>query len=109
MARSKVEQIRCDRCGRMEFQPVKDGTIALIRKASFEARLDDKVLKYDDLCDGCKEAIKHIWESDLVEWKTPVKHAKFTAPGPTLPADRAAPVSVPPDFSPPKPHSPHKK
>lgn len=109
MARTKVVQIRCDRCGRMEFQPAKDDAASHAGLPAFEARLGDRVLKYDDICEVCKGAILQVWDNDLVEWKRPVKHARFTAPGPALPQDRAAPPSAPPDFTPPKPHSTNKK
>ena len=96
MSRLEVIQIRCDRCKRVELLP----PAPVKAKADFEARILDKLVKYDDLCSSCKEALFRIWD-DIKEWKREIKQ-QF---GPTVPENQAVPLNPAPDYSPPKPHS----
>lgn len=96
MARLEVIQIQCDRCKRVELLPPAPTKA----KADFEARHGDKVIKYDDLCTSCKEALDNIWVN-IKEWKREIKQ-QF---GPTVPENQAVPLSPAPDYTPPKPHS----
>lgn len=96
MSRLEVIQIRCDRCKRVELLPPQPPKA----KADFEARLLDKVVKYEDLCTSCKSALDRIWEY-IKEWNREIKQ-QF---GPTVQQGQAVPLSPAPDYSPPKPHS----
>lgn len=96
MSRLEVIQIRCDRCKRVELLP--PGPVKA--KADFESRFLDKLIKYEDLCSSCKEALARIWD-DIKEWKREIKQ-QF---GPTVPENQAVPLNPAPDYSPPKPHS----
>lgn len=96
MARQEVIQIRCDRCKRVELLP----PMPKKEKADFEARFGEKVVKYEDLCSSCKEAVTRIWD-DIKEWKREIKQ-QF---GPSVQDNKAAPLSPASDNSPPKPHS----
>lgn len=97
MARQKVEQVKCDRCKRVELQPVLETPKT---QPDFEARLLDQKLVYADLCGTCKETLANVWK-DLSEWKRELVQ-QF---GPTVSSNTAPPLSVAPDYSPPKPHS----
>lgn len=96
MARLEVIQIRCDRCKRVELIPKQDKK----DRPDFEARLGDKHLVFDDLCNRCKQAVDNAWR-DLEEWEREIKQVF----GPTIPNNQAAPLQTAPDYSPPKPHS----
>lgn len=96
MARLEVIQIRCDRCKRVELLPPQPPKA----RADFEARLIDKNLKYEDLCTSCKDALERLWDV-IKEWSREVKQ-QF---GPTVPENRAVPLTPGPDYTTPKPHS----
>jgi hypothetical protein len=96
MSRLEVIQIRCDRCKRVELLPPQPTKA----KADFEARLLDKLVKYDDLCTSCQSALARIWD-DIKEWQREIKQ-QF---GPTVPENKAVPLTPAPDYSTPKPHS----
>lgn len=96
MARLEVIQIQCDRCKRVELRPPAPPK----EKADFESRLFDKTLKYGDLCTWCQSTIERLWE-DIREWQREVKQSF----GPTVPENKAVPLTPAPDYTPPKPHS----
>jgi len=96
MARQEVIQIQCDRCKRVELLPPAPTKA----KADFEARFLDKLVKYEDLCTSCKEALDNIWVN-IKEWKREIKQ-QF---GPTRPENQAVPLNPAPDYNQPKPHS----
>lgn len=98
MARQPVVQVQCDRCKRVSLQieaPPKT-------QPDFEANLLGKRLCYADLCDVCKKTIENLW-TDLAEWDKELKQRLLV--GPTVPDNQAAPLDVPPNYTPPKPHS----
>lgn len=98
MARQKVEQIQCDRCKRVELQPVADQAKT---RPDFEARFEDLQMVFNDLCGHCKKTLENVWK-DLKEWNREVKQSLL---GPVVQTNQAAPLDVAPDYSPPKPHS----
>lgn len=98
MARVEVIQQQCDRCKRVELVaigPPKD-------KPDFEAHFGDKKLVYSDICSYCRSLLTNIWK-EIEEWHKEVKQ-QFGAP-PAVAPNTATPTMVPPDLSPPKPHS----
>jgi NAD-dependent dihydropyrimidine dehydrogenase PreA subunit len=101
MARCQVEQVKCERCKRVELVPPLPEKKTL---PDFEVRLADEngkamVVKYEDLCSGCKKAIATALVA-IKEWDRPIKQ-QF---GPTIHAG-APPLTPAPDYTPPKPHS----
>lgn len=98
MARQPVVQIQCDRCKRVELQPSSP-----VAKTAhdFHAKFDDKEISYDDLCSHCRGTIERIW-NELSEWDRELTQSLL---GPAISNNQAPPVSSPPDYSPPKPHS----
>lgn len=96
MSRLEVIQIRCDRCKRVELLPPAPPKV----KADFEARLLDKLVKYEDLCTSCQGALSRIWDA-IKEWNRELNQ-QF---GPTVPENKAVPLTPAPDYSVPKPHS----
>lgn len=99
MARQKVEQIQCDRCKRVELQPVREGVEKI--GPEFSATFLGKKLQYTDLCARCKAKLDHYW-TEIMEWEREVKQALL---GAQVPENQAAPLTVAPDYTPPKPHS----
>lgn len=98
MARCKVEQVRCDRCKRVELMPIREATDVM---PALDLTMNGKTLvQYADLCEKCKAAIMRSIE-DIKEWDREVKQ-QF---GPTLDTNEAPPLSPAPTYSPPKPHS----
>jgi hypothetical protein len=101
MARVEVIQVKCDRCKRVETlapQPAKS-------KPDFELRMvgpdgNEVSLAFQDTCSYCKTALSNIF-TQIKEWEREVKQ-QF---GPTIPANKAAPLTPAPDYTPPKPHS----
>jgi hypothetical protein len=95
MARQKMELVTCDRCKRPELQTVLETPKT---EPLFEAVLAGDRIRYDDLCVKCKNTVANLF-SELKEWERErtalVKVDGFVAP----------PVSVPPTYTPPKPHS----
>lgn len=99
MATQQVVRFMCDRCKRAEL--VAPESVKQKSEPDFEARLGETKLVFQDLCPKCTQALKNIWV-DLEEWDRQVKPA-FT--GPTIPGNTAPPLTVAPDYTPPKPHS----
>lgn len=109
MARAKVEQVLCDRCKRDEFRPLPDKQVEKLT-ADFEAVLEGMdaegkpvqlVLKFQDLCVGCKKALFNLWEK-LREWDRDGKEL-IVAKGPL---QATPPLQAPELQTPPRPHAP---
>jgi hypothetical protein len=98
MARQPVVQIQCDRCKRVQLLPV--GPEKAI--PDFHAVFNNKQIIYTDLCEHCKKTIDNIW-IELEQWDREVKQSLLA--GPTVDDNKAPPMEVAPDFTPPKPHS----
>lgn len=96
MARLEVVQIRCDRCKRVELVPAGPNKT----QPDFEVRFLERKLIYEDLCAKCKTTLENVWK-DIEEWDRELNQ-KF---GPSVPAEKAVPLTPAPDYSPPKPHS----
>lgn len=98
MGRQRVEQVQCDRCKRLELQPVSDTP----RTApDFSAVYMGQELVFQDLCSRCKETLGNTW-LHLKEW---TRESKQVLLGAQISPNAAAPLSPAPDFTPPKPHS----
>lgn len=97
MARQSVTQIQCDRCKRVYLKPLEPEKI----EPDFHAHFMGKDLSYVDLCDTCRRACSTAW-GILEEWDREVKQSLL---GPAVSDNQAPPLSVTPDYSPPKPHS----
>lgn len=98
MARQKVEQVKCDRCKRVELQPVQeDKTIP-----DFDASFKERKLVYFDLCMRCADTLNNVWDR-MEEWERDGQ--PLLATGPVLAGNQAAPLSPAPNYSPPQPHS----
>lgn len=97
MARQDVVMIKCDRCKREELV-ASDGTAKAT--PDFELQFLGTRLVFPDLCGFCKETIKNSFER-IKEWERDLKSLL----GPKVKANEAPPVTVAPDYSPPKPHS----
>lgn len=96
--RAKVEQVRCDRCKRVELVPASDApktgdVLTIVFKG--------QTLKYEDLCPRCDGAVARLIE-DIKEWEREVKQEFL---GPQIGQNQAAPAVPPPIHSPPQPHS----
>jgi len=109
MARTKVEQVQCDRCKRTELLPVREGPAK--EYAELEATLvtgyEDgapvmKTLRFFDLCERCRKALANYWAS-LEEWERDGKPLVGMEP------QAAPPLQPPPNYTPPRPHSSGKK
>jgi hypothetical protein len=98
MARCEVVQIQCDRCKRTELLPPTPKQAEPVFLLTF--RLDGKKIKYDDLCQRCIEAVKRII-LDLDEWERELNQTF----GPTVETNKAPPLQVAPNYTPPQPHS----
>jgi hypothetical protein len=98
MARQKVVQIRCDRCKRVELAPPAD---IVNKQPDFKGVLCGEELVYEDICERCKIALQNLW-TGFKEWeKEIVTHRYASFPD----HNTAVPLTVAPDYSPPKPHS----
>lgn len=97
MARHEVVLIKCDRCKREELQPSSKEAKTV---ADFECKFKDIKVTYFDLCTACQETMTNYMES-IQQWTRDIKSLL----GPKLDANTAPPVTVAPDYSPPKPHS----
>jgi hypothetical protein len=71
---------------------------------TFEARFGEKKLVYNDLCNRCRETLEKLF-TQMKEWTRDRKETLLGTSGPKLGANQAAPLNVPPNYSPPKPHS----
>lgn len=109
MARTRVEQVQCDRCKRTELLPVREGPVR--EQADLEATLVvgyengepvTKRIRFFDLCDRCRKALLNYWSS-LEEWERDGK------PLVGMEAQAAPPLQPPPNYTPPRPHSSGKK
>jgi hypothetical protein len=98
VARNKVIQVRCDRCKRVELVPPAEEN----KPPDFEAHFEGEQLLYEDLCNRCKDTMKHLWV-ELREWERQLTH-KFGF-GPAVSGENAAPLEVAPNYKPPQPHS----
>ena len=106
MARSKVEQVQCDRCKRLELLPLKEGpskdkpdfvaALATVDENGAPKVLD---LSFQDLCPRCKKTLENHWAA-LKEWERDGK------PLVGLEEEKAPPLQPAPNYTPPKPHSP---
>ncbi len=96
MARQKVEQVQCDRCKRVELQPVREEKSG----ADLVVNFDGKTLEYYDLCSTCRSAITRLIK-EMKEWDRTLTQKLL---GPALEGEKAPPTFTPPDYSPPKPH-----
>lgn len=106
MARTKVEQVQCDRCKRMELLPIKEGTekdkpdfTAILQTKDAEGKPLELKLEFNDLCPRCKTTLGNYWQS-LEEWDRDGKPLVGQEP------DKAPPLQPAPNYTPPKPHSP---
>jgi hypothetical protein len=54
MSRMQVTEVRCDRCKRKENQVPEDGKRV---SPELEMRYQDRVIKFDDLCTTCRDAL----------------------------------------------------
>lgn len=99
MSRQMVEQVQCDRCGRVELRPVASDPAAK-KPPVFEARFGELTLLYPDVCTFCMSSLTRLW-SELKEWERELKQGLL---GPAVPNNQAAPVSSAPNYTPPKPH-----
>lgn len=98
MARQQVEQVKCDRCKRVELQPSLPTPKS---EPDFSCRFEGKDLVYADLCTHCRSSVaRHL--SELKQWERELNQDLL---GPALQNNQAPPVSAAPDYSPPKPHS----
>lgn len=97
MARQEVVQVKCDRCKRVELQPI---LVTPKIQPDFEARFENKRLVYEDLCSYCRKTVESVWDR-LEQWGRELNQSF----GPTVSNNQAAPLSPAPDYSPPKPHS----
>lgn len=67
----------------------------------FRCALGAKVLEYKDICTRCRGTIERAIK-DLEEWQ---RELTQTLLGPAVPNGQAPPVTSPPNYTPPKPHS----
>ena len=98
MARQQVEQVKCDRCTRVELQPVSGEK----KEPDFKAKFMDKEIAYSDICSFCRKTLERVW-LDLSQWDRDLKQ-NFLGDGPAVPNDQAPPTVSPTSFVPPKPH-----
>lgn len=96
MARQQVEQVQCDRCKRVELQA---SLPAPKSEPDFRCRFEGKDLVYSDLCSFCRGTLQRHYE-EMAEWQRELTQKL----GPVVLNNQAPPVSVAPDYSPPKPH-----
>ena len=89
MVREQAVSVQCDRCDRVEMQPPAPPKTV----PDFRCVFNGTELVYDDLCKSCRGVIANhltrIFEQEF----------DFTQ-------EKAPPLDSPPDYSPPKPHSP---
>ena len=97
MARHKVEQVRCDRCKRVELQAVLPEPR---KEPTFTCRLDAKVLSYEDLCSFCRSLVERLMDQ-MEQWERELQQ-QF---GPAVSNNTAAPVVSAPNYTPQQPHS----
>lgn len=96
MARQQVMQVQCDRCKRVELQPVMEGEKAPELTVVFGM----EKLVYNDLCSSCRSAITRLI-GDMRTWQRELKQGLL---GPVIQGNEAPPVSSAPNYTPPKPH-----
>lgn len=99
MARQKVEQVKCDRCKRVELQPVQEGQKA---DPDFVANLKGRKLVFFDLCIKCEGTISNLWDR-MAEWER--DGLPLVSVGPVVGPNQAATLSPAPNYTPPQPHS----
>ena len=60
MARRQVVEITCDRCGKVETQPLQQGV-----RPEFELEImfQGQEIKYEDLCTRCRGAVENYFKS----------------------------------------------
>jgi len=96
MARCEVVQVQCDRCKRVELRP----PAPVKALADMEVRFLNEIVKYDDLCQRCREALARL-VTELKEWDRTLNQTF----GPTVHENEAPPVESPPKYVSPQPHA----
>lgn len=61
MGRQKVIQITCDRCTRVEHQPISD--IPEDGVKMFSGQFMGEEIEYTDLCTGCRTIVQNRWDT----------------------------------------------
>ena len=61
MARRQVIELSCDRCGKVETQPVVEQTRA--SKFELEISFNGQEVKYEDLCRRCRSACENYFKN----------------------------------------------
>ena len=96
MARQEVVRVTCDRCKREELQPYSNKE----KQPDVELQFFGQRTVYHDLCGRCRGTITNILNK-IGEWDREV-HSKY---GEVVDPHAVPPLTVAPDYSPPKPHS----
>jgi hypothetical protein len=78
MARRQVEEVRCDRCEKVDIRPVEE--TKLKEGPELEASFQGKKVRYDDLCQRCRDAVKNYFNS--MTKQTDEEKAKAAADAP---------------------------
>ncbi len=61
MARRQVIELRCDRCERVETQPLNEKTKEF--KFELEVSFQGQKVEYEDLCRRCRSAVENYFKS----------------------------------------------
>jgi len=79
MARKQVLEIKCDRCGRVETQPILEGEDGS-SKVALKLEHGGKVTEYEDLCTRCDQAIEN-YVKQIRKETDPQVDEKYKEPG----------------------------
>lgn len=100
MARAKVEQVRCDRCKRVDLVPVKEGDAK--KGPDFLLNFGEKAVVFEDLCVRCRETLDNYMYR-IEEWERDGK--PLVGELPSDPEKVPQPVDNPHSHNTPNPHS----